>query len=636
MPKIVLDADWSPVKKAITSITTDLKTLSRGQAIALFDKESQNFLKGAAKQAIGAINDSIKASVREVEKLNQELRKEKLSTDEIAKKNQQILDQYRKMAGMAKDRAELQETIKGKFGTSMMQGLSNIPALGGLMNLMRAGGPASIAGLALGGGIAAAGMYAMGRVNKGYQQYSEGLQSRVALQRMGVAGGGDASMALGRFGYSPEESRQLQLQSARIFGTGGGSPGAVGKHAMFARHFGTETGDVLSAASGLRGQFGTAQASKIFANIQGAAIAENIDKSQISSYLQTASQMLTQINSEGLGFNTDSISALTRLMKAGMSPEKAAQMISGLHAAISGSTGERNAFFQAAFGSAGMGGGTLGGTREAVQLGLTGADTKSMLKQGFLTKNQADQYNAAGIGGGRGHIGRVFQGIKNIMPEFGGPEGEIQKGLFLQQQFGTKSGAEALKIFNLMEKIQQGPAGGASYDQAMKELKDTFKTDQEKQLELAGRGANALEELGKTAAPALNTIQSAVVHIDEMLSKVLGFEVVSSKVSTTDLASNPKFIDSAMANFKNMTPEEQEAEMSRVKAAISKKTKLANRPADRFLDQVSTAFGGPVGAANREAMNYAELLVEMKKMVRSMQSVDRKTGRASGGAKTRK
>lgn len=525
---IKVSADFTSVKKSITEISSALKDLSKKQSVSLFDKESIEFLKGAASDALSSMQNDMDSLTAKSKALRDEYRQEGQSLDQLAKKRHEILTLDKERLKLQGDMNKLDKNSSaagiggggGKgglagFGAGILSALSKIPGVAKLAGIGAAGATAmsggSLAGLALGTAAVAGGYYGYRRGSEGYDQYSQGLDSRIKLRGRGVNDVNGLHSGLSSLGYGSEDIRQAQIQSSESFGSANSGTEDIYKRAKFAKGVGLDLGQVQGVGGQLRSSMGVDQASKAFANLQGNIIAKGI-KDAVGPYLETAASMLTDLNENGMGFDKGALDALGNMVsKTGISAERASSTIMGVNQSIQGATGERSAFYQTVAANMGLGGGTLGGSKEAANVGLFGLDPEKSKK--MLDPKQYKHFQEMGLMGGPGYFKKWVEGIEKQVSQFPDTkEGDLMKGKFLVSNGIGHGGAESgLAELNLMKKA--ATEGGKTYS----DLKSDFNSPEENMKGILGEAQQINEILGMKIAPKIADAEKAQNSMDRTL-----------------------------------------------------------------------------------------------------------------------
>ena len=153
-------------------------------------------------------------------------------------------------------------------------------------------------------------------------------------------------------GFSADETIQTQLDVARAFGTNRSDreqQNLLMNTQMAGRALGVEPGQIAGMGNQLRATVGTQESSSAMAQMLSKAISSGMDKSQATHFLQATAGTIQEINKNGMLSNDALIGAMAELSRDGsMAPEQASRTLMGMQSAITGSSGEANAFFQMA------------------------------------------------------------------------------------------------------------------------------------------------------------------------------------------------------------------------------------------------------------------------------------------------
>lgn len=611
--KIDADLNLAKLRRQFQEIATMVSGISQKHAIELFDKDSMEFLKTTAKENLGYLRKEYDALTKKAEDFRSQLAKMNSLTDEHRNKEKELLVVEKQRAELMRDMVKIKEKLETEKEPGFMQGLGSglkgLPGGGVISKLLSGASLSMIAGLGAGALLAGGAWHVISRVRQGNAQYEEGLRSRVTLMGRGVGDYRGLNSGLAGMGYSPEDIRQAQIQATDIFGRAGATGDAVFQRARFARANGLDLGAVQGLGGGLRASMGITQGSKAFAELEASLMANKI-RDAIGPYLETAASMLVELNEHGMNFDSSALTALGALVnRRGMSPEAAARMITDFDNRVKGSTGELNAFFQAAFAKGGVGGRTLGGSQEAVNLGLFGLDEG---KAGtFLNPNELNAYRKLGMTG-VGGMNKRFGGIRSLVESQGfgnNEEGVMQKGLFLQRIFGTRSGADALRYYNAL-----GEASKATNPQdrqkILDSIKDQFGSNEEKALKLQGEQKQLLERIGEAVNPGFQMVGRTLLSIDNTLL------AIARKGFGIDIPESPEEHQNRMLGMRglsldkiaNMTPEETASTMSSIRGEI--RSSQAYRKRDRM--------GSPsiIEDENRAAMLREQDMAEILQILR--------------------
>jgi hypothetical protein len=301
------------------------------------------------------------------------------------------------------------------------------------------------------------------------------------------------------------------------------------------RALGLDPKQLIGAGDRIRAVGGTDAANKQLASLIGIAVSDKMDKTQIANFIESSVALLTNINETGNVNVNSAVALMSTLTKAGgMSPEQAAKSVGNMQQAVAGSQGEANAFFQIAAARAGLGGGTLLGTKFAVRQGLFGADTEALSAQvGGSPRGQAMVSDIQKLGLSRSTFSKdMAQSILEVMdkmfPTEGptGTQGRLGRAGMMESLFGTKTLPEAAKVLSILEKMSAGTAGKAD-QKFLEDLRKSPESDwREKMISSLDRTAlntqTSLAELtmarfhlGQEIAPATIASREALKLISE-------------------------------------------------------------------------------------------------------------------------
>lgn len=534
--KIKISADVSAIRKSLLDVSKEVKHLGKSK-VAIFDQSQKNFLEKEAKKHLVGIRSEIEANNKKILLATKLMDKEGRSLREQVKTRKKISSLIKEQVKLQKDAERLQtmststaaqpKGIMGRLG-GMLGGVGSKLGMGSLLK----GGAL---GLALGTGA-----FAVGRARKAYSTFEGGIDDRLKLRGRGV---GDMNLSdsegAASVGLNAQSMRRARLASMDVFGKGGSTQNAVMQRAAFERNFGLEQGTSRGIGSQLRGTLGGAGAEKATMQIQASLIASGITD-EIGPYLETAASMLSTINEKGITFTSSAMGVLSDLAsRDGVSAERAGRLATGVDSAIRGSSGEANAFFQQAFSSAGLGGGTLGGIQASIRSGgLFGANLGADSLIG-----DADRRALESVGLGRNDASQRAGGILNKINELFSPqEGDnaqqtndrnIQKLDFTRRTFGLSSEVEAANVLELLKSVRDG---SKSREEAEKELQKIQSGNSELgNLKMINKSTEAsvsilkdirqsmLDEAGENLAPIFRTIDKTMMKLDATLSAMMGF-----------------------------------------------------------------------------------------------------------------
>lgn len=533
MSRLKISADTGPIKKSILDLNKELKNMGRTK-VSVFSEQDRRFIKGELNKELSAMKAKLTENKREIGSLIKEQKKLEKGSKEELEHRKKIISAYRTQSRLAREIDRVQSSRSSMGGIGGMGGSSG--GLGGLMGLLGKGMKF------LGG--AALGIAGMG-IARGFQasnQYVGGSRNRVRLRGLGVEGDNFGSPEqLARAGLSEQDLIDRRIQATAQLGKAGGGQQTIMQQAMFERAFGLEGGAMTNVATSLRAQMGGRGADDAQMKLQASILASGMEEA-IGPYLEAATDLLADINKNGMS-NTDEMIRLFGQLSADnqRTPEQIAQAFQGINAAVTGATGEANAFFQTAFARGGIGGGTIGATRLAMQSGgIMGLSREELASRGY-NEELLNQMGGAGFFGGAG------QRTDAILDQFKQSAGlgkgqsindvkDLNTMVGLSQMANSVLGTTGMQGFDalkLMEKVQTKEKTKEQFDEELKKMTEK-KSPTVERLEkinntLAGQttimtdiNTNLLENLGKTAVKARNTAVQADNMIIEGTGNVAG------------------------------------------------------------------------------------------------------------------
>jgi hypothetical protein len=387
--------------------------------------------------------------------------------------------------------------------------------------------------------LATAGVaYGLSRAVSGWNLYKQGIGSRISLRGRGFRDlglkGGEVSKA-GEYGLNENEFLQQQMQAVDVFGRGGASNASVLQRARFERAYGlTGTGALTNAGANIATQVGGKGAEEAVLKLQASLIASGITD-RIGPYLEVAANMLTNINARGLSDSGDVFSALSILAaRTKDAPEIITSILSNLDASIRGATGEKSAFFQGAFARAGIGGGTIMGTKLAMSTGIFG------INQENIPPAWKSTFKQLGLDAG---FQQKASAISKEMGRYGlGPTSKRSgESLFAMMELGNISdpikAAKAMEYLRIAEKTQTPQA----WKKAEQELRGaTDQTVEQNLTDIKASGEGSYDLLTKISesvrigigADGVNLgalVQGAILNIDKQVAAIAAFILPAKK-----------------------------------------------------------------------------------------------------------
>lgn len=545
--KIKISADTKEIRKSLLELSKDVKKIGDSK-VGIFSKEDRDYLKAGAKTALENIRKQMESNRKELTNALKEQSKTNKTVVEEYKARQKIHDIMKKQIALQKQMQQAQE-LEG-FATG---------GISGFLKRMKGGAGGSLSKLGVGGALrmlgpmgmaAGAGAFLYGRGRRSYSTFQGGINDRLMLRgrQVGDMGLEDERRAE-RAGLNAQTMRRARLGAMDVFGRAGSTQQAVMQRAEFERNFGIQQGTMAGIGGQMRGTLGGRGANRAVMTIQASLIASGITD-EIGPYLETAAQMLTDMNEKGITFS-DSATALLSAVAGGgaIAPERAGRLIGGIDQAIRGSTGEANAFFQQVFAGAGIGGGNLGGIQAAMRSGgLFGAN----IEQNYMTDVDRRAFQTMGIGGRT--MGGVAQStMKNLDTLFGseslidkmlknpktaqaGAARRLQRNQFIMETFGLQNEVQASEVNRLLKdaadprtsaekqlKIQEKIKGMQKGTTELGNLQKINESTAAVADILANKTITTQDKMGEQLAPMFTRIDGVMVKLDASLIAIMDF-----------------------------------------------------------------------------------------------------------------
>jgi len=585
--------DSSEIERQTKKLSQTIQNSFGKKGVPIVDKTSMDFLHSASMDAIKTMRQELKAMKNEAKKYEQEIQKAANGSEtqnklvakrlELVKKVATVEQQMQTMQKMQgrisasrspfnrQDSDIIDVTPMAKkggnlrtFGSraasavgSVAEALPGPNIAGAASGAMRAGsGMGAMAGTALTAlaGAAAGAVIAIQRMTTAAATYTEQLPRILRLSAFGQGrAGGVARETAQQLGYTPQETFALQEQLTKALGTTSqaGSEARVANVLTASRQLGMDPSQIGGMTNQLRAVGGTQAAGKQMADMLNRAVTRGMDASQASHFLEAATGMLTTLNETGIMSTDRMLAAMMDLqLDSGMSAEQAAKSLTTIQAAISGSQGEANAFFQMGAARGGVGGGSMLGAQEAVRQGLTGVNLDELTK--LMDPEMAAQTRDAFKGlSGENYTQNFARGILEqldaIAPNTGSPAATLNRGRVLADQFGANTAAEGVKIEAILKKVEEGQITKDQADEMITELtkdpekawRDNVRTSLDRiaiaSASVAARAEFTKVDLGEKVQPIVNAITKLTESIDKAL---LGSKTVDelSKMDSPSLS----------------------------------------------------------------------------------------------------
>lgn len=512
-----ISANTSEVKKSLLDLGKDVKNLGKTK-VSIFSGEDRKFIKGELKQELSLMKTKLSENRAEISKMvKAQSQLEKGSKEELANRKK-ILAAYQQQTKLAKQMDEVKQTQKD-------------------MGPMGGKGGGSMIGKLIGGAALAIGGMAIMRGYQASGQFAQGAGSRVRLRGLG-----QESMNMGNpedlaaAGMSEQDLIKRQIATTSRLGRAGGSTESIMQQAKFERAYGLEEGSMMNVSTSLRGSMGGKGADAAQAKMQAAILAAGIEDA-IGPYLEAATDLLGDINKNGITNTDEMVRVFSELVKEGSrTPEQIAEAFKGIDSAVKGASGEANAFLQTAFSRGGIGGGTIGATRLAMSSGgVMGLNEEELANRGYnpgLLKNMKGAGFMSGVGNRSGAILDQFKKSAGIGGQNIGDITSLNTMTGLSTMANGVLGTQGLEGFDalqMMEKVQSKQMSQKQFDEKLKEMKENrdpsverltkINSSLEGQTEILRTiNTNLMESLGKSAVKAGNV----AVEADNMLVQGTG------------------------------------------------------------------------------------------------------------------
>lgn len=586
--------------------------------IEIFSKDTKQFLRTEAVKGADALKTRMDKIAESVVKHQKALEKVKSGSKEELRIKEKILTATRHIAELDKKRGDLGNVAKGLEDPKAPGGirgmLSKIPGLGSLgkgaagaagsggifgraMGMMGRLGPLGL----LGGAIGGAGLYGVGRARAGFRTFERGIGDRMQLRGRGISDmDPNDPDRLSRAGMNALSLRGARMRDIDVFGKGGATQEAVMRRAEFERGFGVQEGTLSGMGGQLRGVMGGKGADKSVMAIQAALIASGITD-EIGPYLETTAGMLTQLNERGFTFDQSALSLFNSIVDRNQNIERTNRLIGNVDQGIRGSTGESNAFFQTAFGRAGIGGGTIGGAQAAIRTGgLFGFN----MEKNPLLSGTADEGAFKAMGIGDKTMQRVAKATVGMLDQMFGNEEDIQAQLkdpktrqaaaqrqmsrqrLIMRTFGLQDEGQAAEVNQLLREAAKPETSGKRQAEIQKRLKDVKE---------GNTPLGNLKSINKSNAGMLDILKNKKITVEDAMGAAMAPVMISMRDS---LLSIDKMILDILNGLAKIIPGmdtpqsrlEESFEGDRVLDDEAAKN-LASKPKSQFIKETSKFVG---------------------------------------------
>lgn len=456
--QLKISADTSAVKKSILDISKSMKDL-KGSKISVFSSEDKKFIKQEFKKEMSLMKAKLKENREEISKMVAEQKHLVKGSEEELEHRKKILEAYKIQAKLAKELGSVQKSGGGGFMGAASGFMKSLP---GLMAMATIG-------------------YAVHKGVQANDQYKAGASNRNKLLGLGGDQNFGSSSELARVGLTEQDMIQRRIDATSVLGRSGTSNDTEMRKAGFERAFGLNSGTMTGIAGQLRGSMGGSGATDAQMKLQASVFAAGIEDA-IGPYLDSATQLLKAINDTGTTQTAEITGLLAQLTKDGeRTPELLAKTFAGINDSVKGATGENSAFLQTAFARAGIGGGTLGGTKFSMASGgIMGQDRASLEKRGY-NKDLLDSMEKSGMFAG---VGKRSGAILDMFRQSGGlGSGESISGIkdtdrmvgmgnLANSVFGTK-GDQGFDALMMLEKVQNKQMTQKQFDEKLKGMQES-------------------------------------------------------------------------------------------------------------------------------------------------------------------
>ena len=593
MADIKINADVSGVKKSLQEITQSAKALGKSP-IDLLSPTTVKMLSGEATAQLGELQNKAKA-------LRNEMEAQARAVDKAARGTKKYADEMSKLVNLTKQ-VSMNQSQQGQ-----MKGVaSSMGRGGGMMGKM--GGMKGMAGMA-GGGLMMAGgaalAYGAGRVMGGVNKYKGSVGERIQMRGMGMDPTMRQSERAAGVGMDQGQLRQARMGGVKAFGAAGGGEDATLKRAEYERSFGLDQGKLSELGGSMRAPIGGQAAAEDIQKTLESAVSAGLEDADIAQYLETAVGLLESIDSSGIKDRGAMLTALSDVSRmTGEAPEKIAKGLGGLDSAISGSSGEANAFFQQAFSK--QGGGTIGGAQFATEGGLTGLDLDRVAGLSDAQRGQLGGIAGGGASKRAGSILKQFkaQGIdvERLRSGKASTEEQIVAGRFAKQLFGTKTAAEGLGQLGLLSDVAKGGPGGKAASKKLVEAQKTLEEKSQDSLKkIAGSQEGVIqrldkiidinsEKIGERAGKYYSKALELMAGIESFIggiAKFVGYESPEEEARKEEQKETQQQVHAA-----RIAKGEVAREKLQETGTIDKKGLQAINTADRLKKKNSGMFGG--------------------------------------------
>jgi hypothetical protein len=545
-----ISANTSEVKKSLLDLSRDVKSLGKTK-ISIFSESDRKFVKEELNKELSVMKTKLVENRTEIGKMVVEQTKLEKGSKEELEHRKKIIDAYRTQTKLASQANQIEKQSKSMGGFGGIGGASATSGLPGMLAKV---------GSLLGGAAVAIGALALMKGMQASSQFAEGAGNRVRLRGLGMQSMNVGSpRELAEAGMTEQDFIRRQTSAVSRLGRAGGSTQSIMQQAKFERSFGLEEGSMMNVSGALRGQMGGKGADQAQMKLQASVFASGIEEA-IGPYLESATELLSEINKNGLTNTDEMINVMSQLVKDGkQTPEQIAESFKSLDSAVKNASGESNAFLQTAFARGGIGGGKIGATRLAMSSGgVFGLNEDELAKRGYnpdLIQNMKGAGFTQGLQNRSGSILNQFKQSAGMgKGQKIGDVTDLNTMVGLSQMSNSVLGTQGMEGFDtlrMMEQVQNKQMTQKQFDQKVKDMREgkdpqierlnKINASLEGQTEILRTiNTNLMENLGKTAVKAGNV----VVDADNVLTGGIG-EVAKA-------VDNPDTQISAMKGIKKL------------------------------------------------------------------------------------
>lgn len=467
MAELKISANTSEVKKSLLDLSRNVKDIGTSQ-ISIFDRQERNFIKKELNKELTTMKSRLKENQRAIKDAVDEQKKLIQGSKEEEEARKKIIEGYKTQAKLMKEMNQLKK----------MASPGGMNGGGGLFGGLLKGGPMALAA----GALLGVGGMALAKGIQGTNQYVQGTSSRNKLTGLGINGDGDlgSPSRLARAGLNEQELIARTVEYTKRLGRQGGGVQSVLQQAEMERAYGLDEGTFSNIGTSLRSSFGGGGANEQQMKLQASILATGMEDA-IGPYLETVTGLLGQINENGLMATDELTYMFAALTKDGQrTPEQIAKAFQSVDQSIRSSSGEQNAFLQTAFARAGIGGGTVGSTRLALESGgIFGLNKDELLNRGYnkeLVSNFGQEGMFTGMQDRSGAILDEFKrsaglDTKTNISDVKDKNTAVSLSNLSNKIFGTE-GMGGFDALMMLEKVQKGTATKDQFDKRLEEIKE--------------------------------------------------------------------------------------------------------------------------------------------------------------------